>query len=227
MTSLLLGEVCADACFFSEQKEGNTDFLVYAKYQKSCSGERQKRGCSACSGGGEAAEGLGLGGRVSPPLPSSLSVSLFVSVSMSVSASASVTLSVSLFLRLCLSLYLCLFLSASLRLHVSLCLSVSVLALSISLCVCVSVSLFSLCLGLSLCFSVSLSLPAGSGLLAPEPDCSELGGAVKGSRDSRALVCGAKSAEAAEPSALGVMEGRASPCLCHNRLWGTDVLIPG
>ena len=92
---------------------------------------------------------------------------------------------------------------------------------------CVSVSLFSLCLGLSLCFSVSLSLPAGSGLLAPEPDCSELGGAVKGSRDSRALVCGAKSAEAAEPSALGVMEGRASPCLCHNRLWGTDVLIPG
>ena len=227
MTSLLLGEVCADACFFSEQKEGNTDFLVYAKYQKSCSGERQKRGCSACSGGGEAAEGLGLGGRVSPPLPSSLSVSLFVSVSMSVSASASVTLSVSLFLRLCLSLYLCLLLSASLRLHVSLCLSVSVLALSISLCVCVSVSLFSLCLGLSLCFSVSLSLPAGSGLLAPEPDCSELGGAVKGSRDSRALVCGAKSAEAAEPSALGVMEGRASPCLCHNRLWGTDVLIPG
>lgn len=225
MTSLLLGEVCPDACFFSEQKEGNTDFLVYAKYQKSCSGERQKRGCSACSRGGEAAEGLGLEGRASPPLPSSLSVSLFVSVSMSVSASVSVTLSVSLFLRPCLSLSASV--SLSLCVSPSPCLSVSVLSLSISLRVCVSVSLFSLCLGLSLCFSVSLSLPAGSGLLAPEPDCSELGGAVKGSRDSRALVCGAKSAEAAEPSALGVMEGRASPCLCHSRLWGTDVLIPG
>lgn len=141
MTSLLLGEVCADACFFSEQNEGNTDFLVYAKYQKSCSGERQKRGCSACSGGGEAAEGLGLGGRVSPPLPSSLSVSLFVSVSMSVSASASVTLSVSLFLRLCLSLYLCLFLS--------LCVSPSP-CLSVSLCLCPRSQYFSLCVCLSL-----------------------------------------------------------------------------
>ena len=75
--------------------------------------------------------------------------------------------------------------------------------------------------------TLSLSLPAGSGLLALEPDCSELEGAVKGSHDSRALVCGAKSAEVAEPRVLGVLECRASPCLCHNRLWGTDVLIPG
>ena len=100
-----------------------------------------------------------------------------------------------------------------------------------SLCGCVCLCLSALSLSRSVCLSVSLSLslslPAGSGLLALEPDCSELEGAVKGSHDSRALVCGAKSAEVAEPRVLGVLECRASPCLCHNRLWGTDVLIPG
>lgn len=235
MTSLLLGEVCADGCFFSEQKEGNIDFLVYAKYQKSCLGERQKRGCSACSGGGEAAEGLGLGGRASPSLPSSLSLSLCVCVCLYVGLCLCLCLSLSLFLSLCSSVSVCLSLtlSLSLRLSVSmsLCVSVSVLSLCMSPCVCVCLCLSVLSLSRSVCLSVSLSLslslPAGSGLLAPEPDCSELGGAVKGSCDSWALVCGAKSTEAAEPRALGVLECRASPCLCHNRLWGTDVLIPG
>ena len=118
MTSLLLGEVCADACFFSEQKEGNTDFLVYAKYQKSCSGERQKRSRSACRGGGEAAESLGLGGRASPSHP--LSLSLFLSVCVSLSLCVSVSVSVlSLYVSWCVCLsvsllFLCIGLSVSL-----------------------------------------------------------------------------------------------------------------
>ena len=161
MTSLLLGEVCADECFFSEQKEGNIDFLVYAKYQKSCSGERQKRGCSACSGGGEAAEGLGLGGRASPSLPSSLSLSLCLCLSLRRSLSLPLSVSVTLCLSVPPSLSLSDSVSFSLCVSLSPCLSVSLSLFSLSVCLFVGarvfVSLF-LRLGLSLSASVSFSL---------------------------------------------------------------------
>lgn len=154
--------------------------------------------------GREAAEGLGLEGRASPPLPSSLSVSLFVSVSMSVSASVSVTLSVSLFLRPCLSLCLCL--SLSLRLSVSMSLCLRPLSQYLSS-VCVSVSLFSV----SVCLSVSLSL---SSLL--EVACWPRSLTVQSWEvQSRAVVTTAqvwaKSAEAAGAQCTGGDGGQGEP----------------